>query len=181
MRDGLVAIAAGLIMVTATAACDTWGPHDGVTSPSSDPALTASISVPIASTNGTTPPSVQFIPFRCSNGLRFTGPLDITMTAGQNVDLHQVTIRLSNAAAQGQSPGVFGASDSFDDDELASAFGSTQISGGTVRTLRFRTDLWCGPNGADFVAAEIQFREASGQRNSITVTAPFGSAIDLGF
>jgi hypothetical protein len=157
-------IAVGLVIVTAMSACEGWGPQDTVTSPSSDPALTAAISVPIISTNGEIT-AVQFIPFRCSNGMQFTGPLDIAMTAGQEVDLHEVTIRLAQAA------------NTFDSDDLASAFGSTQIPGGTVRTLRFRTDLPCGGTAPEFVAAVIQFTEGSGRRNSITVTAPFGSEI----
>ena len=163
-RGGLQRIVGGLIIVTAMSACEGWGPQDTVTSPSSDPALTAAISVPIISTNGEIT-AVQFIPFRCSNGMQFTGPLDIAMTAGQEVDLHEVTIRLAQAA------------NTFDSDDLASAFGSTQIPGGTVRTLRFRTDLPCGGTAPEFVAAVIQFTEGSGRRNSITVTAPFGSEI----
>ena len=168
-------IAVGLVMITAMSACEGWGPQDTVTSPSGDPALTASISVPIISTNGATT-SVQFIPFRCSNGMQFTGPLDISMTAGQEVDLHEVTIRLSQASSTFAQ-----ASNTFDDDDLAEAFGSTQIPGGTVRTFRFRTDLRCGSTPAEFVAADIEFREVSGRRNSITVTAPFGSEIGSDF
>ena len=181
LRDGLQKIAGGLVLVTAMSACESWGPHDMVTSPSGDPALTASISVPIVSTNGTTP-MVNFIPFRCSSGVQFTGPLDIAMTAGHNVDLHKVTIRLGNTPRFGQTSGfvVVQAGNTFDDDDLKSAFGSTQIPGGTVRTFRFRTDLSCA-TAAEFVAADIQFMELSGRKNSITVTAPFGSAIDLGF
>jgi hypothetical protein len=178
-RGGLQRIAGGLVIVTFMSACDTWGPHDAVTSPSNDPALTASISVPVISTNGETRPAVHFIPFRCTNGMQFTGPLDIAMTAGHNVDLHKVTIRLVNTPLVGQLSGAVQATNFFDSDELASAFGSTQIPGGTVRTLRFRTDLSCGRTDPDFVAADIQFMEVSGRRNSITVTAPFGSAIDL--
>src|SRR5262245_15787208 len=91
-RAGLETIA-GLAIVTAVSACDGWSPHDTVTSPSGDPALTATISVPIVSASGETR-SVPFVPFRCSSGVRFTGPLDIAMTAGQRVDLHRVIIRL---------------------------------------------------------------------------------------
>jgi hypothetical protein len=162
-------------------ACEGWGPHDTVTSPSNDPALTATISAPIVSTNGATTPEVHFIPFRCSSGVQFTGPLDIAMTAGDNVDLHKVTIRLGNTSVFGQASGSVAVqtANTFDSDDLASAFGSTQIPGGTVRTFRFRTDLSCGLTAAEFVAADIQFKEVSGRRNSITVTAPFGSAIDL--
>jgi hypothetical protein len=183
-RDHLARIAAGLVLVTAMSACEGWGPRETVTSPSNDPTLTASISVPIVSTNGETTPEVHFIPFRCSSGVQFTGPLDIAMTAGHNVDLHKVTIRLGNTTpvfVQGPGSVDVQAANTFDSDDLASAFGSTQIPGGTVRTFRFRTDLSCGRTAAEFVAADIQFMEASGRRNSITVTAPFGSAIDLGF
>jgi hypothetical protein len=179
-RGGLYKISGGLVILTAASACDTWGPHDTVTSPSNDPALTASISAPITSTTGDPSSSVHIIPFRCSNGVRFTGPIDIAMTAGHDVNLHQVTIRLGNSEPSGPAQGAFGSSNSFDSDELSSAFGSTQIPGGTVRTLRFRTDLWCGQPSSDFVAAEIQFTEASGQKNSVMVTAPFGSATGLG-
>ena len=160
-------------------ACEGWAPQDAVTSPSDDSALTASISVPIISTNGQTT-AVQFIPFRCSNGTQFTGPLDIAMTAGREVDLHQVTIRLAQGADTAQGPNSsVQAANTFDDDDLASAFGSTQIPGGTVKTFRFRTDLSCGGTAPEFVAAVIQFTEASGRKNSITVTAPFGSEVDL--
>ena len=51
-RGGLHEIAGGLVIVTAVSACDRWGPHDSVTSPSSDPALIASISVPTISPSG---------------------------------------------------------------------------------------------------------------------------------
>jgi len=102
------------------------------------------------------------------------------MTAGQNVDLHEVTIRLVGTSATGRTSGPVQSMNSFDSDDLASAFGSTQIPGGTVKTFRFRTDLSCGGTPAGFVAVDIQFREVSGRRNSITVTAPFGSEFDLG-
>ena len=173
-----------MVLVTAVSACEGWGPRETVTSPSNDPALTATISVPIVSTNGDTTPEVHFIPFRCSSGVQFTGPLDIAMTAGNNVDLHKVTIRLGNTTpvfVQGAGSVNIQAANTFDSDDLTSAFGSTQIPGGTVRTFRFRTDLPCGREAAEFVAADIQFTEVSGRQNRITVTAPFGSAIDLGF
>jgi hypothetical protein len=179
-RGRLQKIAGGLVMVTAVSACEGWGPHDSVTSPSNDPALMATISAPTISTNGETTSSVRLIPFRCSVGTQFTGPLDIVMTAGQNVDLHEVTIRLVGTSVSGQTSGILQSTNSFDSDDLVSAFGSTQIPGGTVKTFRFRTDLSCGRQSAEFVAADIQFREVSGRRNSITVTAPFASAIDLG-
>jgi hypothetical protein len=172
-RGRLQRVAASLVIVTTVSACEDWGPHNSVTSPSNDPALTASITVPIVSTNGETRPAVRFIPFRCSDGMHFTGPLDIAMTAAHDVDLHSVTIRLSTTPNAGRS------GEHFDDDDLESAFGSTQIPGGTVRTFRFRTELTCGSTSPEFVAADIQFKEVSGRRNSITVTAPFGTEIDL--
>ncbi len=122
--------------------------------------------------------SIPFIPFRCSAGTRFSGPLDIAMTAGDDVDLHKVTIRLGNPLETVPPGSVMVAGQSFDRDDLANAFGSTQIPGGTVRTFRFRTELSCGRIPEEFVAAVIEFREASGEKNSLTVTAPFGSAID---
>ena len=178
-RGGLQKIAGGLVIVTAVSACEGWGPHDAVTAPSNDQALMASISVPTVSANGITQ-SVRFIPFRCSIGTQFTGPLDIVMTAGHDVDLHKVMIRLVGTSASGHGSTAVQSMNTFDSDDLASAFGSTQIPGGTVKTFRFRTDLSCGGTSGDFVAADIQFTEVSGRRNSITVTAPFGSAIDLG-
>jgi len=179
-RGGLHKIAGGLVIVTAVSACDSWGPHDSVTSPSSDPALIASISVPTVSPRGETTASVRVIPFRCSIGTQFTGPLDIVMTAGHDVDLHEVTIRLVGTSVTGRTSSSVQSVNSFDSDDLASAFGSTQIPGGTVKTFRFRTDLSCGGTPSGFIAADIQFREVSGRRNSITVTAPFGLGIDLG-
>jgi hypothetical protein len=183
MRNRLQTIAGSLLIVTAVSACESWGPAESVTSPSNDPALTASIYVPIVSTNGATPPEVPFIPFRCASGLRFTGPVDIAMTAGNDVNLNKVTIRLVTTPGQsssGTSTMTEHAGNTFTEDDLKSAFGSTQIPGGIVRTFRFRTDLACGQATAEAVAADIQFREKSGRRNTITVTAPFESAIDLG-
>ena len=161
-RGGLQKIAGGLVIVTAVSACENWGPHDSVTSPSNDPALMASISVPTISPSGQTTASVRFIPFRCSIGTQFTGPLDIVMTASHDVDLHEVTIRLVGTSVTGRTSGPVQSMNSFDSDDLASAFGSTQIPGGTVKTFRFRTDLSCGGTPAGFVAADIQFREVSG-------------------
>src|SRR5262245_13341006 len=97
-RVGLHTMAGGLVLVTAVSACDTWGPHDSVTSPLTDPSLVASISVPIISTSGETTQSVRFIPFRCSSGTEFTGPLDITMAPGSDVELHKVRIRLAGTS-----------------------------------------------------------------------------------
>jgi hypothetical protein len=180
-RLGLHKMAIGLVIVTTVSACEGWGPHDTITSPLADPSLIASISVPIISTSGEATQSVRFIPFRCSSGVEFTGPLDITMTAGSDVELHEVRIRLAGTSFRETSGPSIQAGNSFDSDDLASAFGTNQIRGGTVRTLRFRTDLPCGSTPAEFVAADIEFREVSGRRNSITVTAPFGSEIGSDF
>jgi hypothetical protein len=171
----------GLVIVTAVSACDGWEAHNSVTSPLTDPSLIASISVPIIATSGETTQSVRFIPFRCSSGTEFTGPLDITMTAGSDVELHEVRIRLAGTSLREPSGSSIQAGNSFDSDDLASVFGTNQIPGGTVRTFRFRTDLSCGGTSAEFVAADIEFRDVSGRRNSITVTAPFGSEIGSDF
>ena len=180
-RVGLNKIASGLVIVTTVSACEGWGPQNTVTSPLADPSLIASISVPIIATTGETAQSVRFIPFRCSSGAEFTGPLDITMTAGSDVELHEVRIRLAGTSFLQPSASSVQAGNSFDSDDLASVFGTNQIAGGTVRTFRFRTDLSCGATPVEFVAADIEFREASGRRNSITVTAPFGSEIGSDF
>ncbi|MGH9238216.1 MAG: hypothetical protein ACRD3G_09275 [Vicinamibacterales bacterium] len=180
-RFGLHTMASGLVIVTTVSACEGWGPHDTVTSPLADPSLIASISVPIISTSGEATQPVRFIPFRCSSGAEFTGPLDITMTAGSDVELHEVRIRLAGTSFRETSGSSIQAGNSFDSDDLASVFGTNQIPGGTVRTFRFRTDLSCGPTPAEFVAADIEFTEVSGRRNSITVTAPFGSEIGSDF
>jgi hypothetical protein len=171
----------GLVIVTAVSACEGWGARDTVTSPLTDPSLIASISVPIISPSGETTQSVPFIPFRCSNGTEFTGPLDITMTAGADVELHEVRIRLTGTSVREPSSSSIRAGHSFDSDELASAFGTNQIPGGTFRTFRFRTDLSCGDAPTQFVVADIEFREVSGERSRITVTAPFGSEIGSDF
>jgi hypothetical protein len=173
--------ALGLAIVTTLSACEGWGPHETITSPLADPSLIASISVPVLSTNGEATQSVPFIPFRCSSGAEFTGPLDIKMTAGSDVELHAVRIRLAGTSFGETSGSSIQPGNSFDSDDLASVFGTNQIPGGTVRTFRFRTDLRCGTTAAEFVAADIEFREVSGRRNSITVTAPFGSEIGSDF
>jgi hypothetical protein len=180
-HGGLEKVVTGLVIVAAVSACEGWGPRDTVTSPLNDPALLASISVPVLSTNGETIQSVPFIPFRCSSGTQFSGPLDIAMTAGDDVDLHKVTIQLGDPVVLDQPSSVVKSGNTFDSDDLARAFGSTQIRGGTVRTFRFRTDLSCSRVPEEFVSAIIQYRESSGQKNSLTVTAPFGSAIDSDF
>jgi hypothetical protein len=132
-RGGLQKVAGSLVLAAAMSGCEGWGPHDTVTSPSNDTALIASMSAPIISPNGETAPSVRVIPFRCSIGAQFTGPLDITMTAGHDVNLHKVTIRLVGTSAVEQSSGPVQATNTFDSDDLASAFGTTQILGGNCQ------------------------------------------------
>jgi hypothetical protein len=95
--------------------------------------------------------------------------------------LHEIRIRLASTSLLGSSGSSVQTGNSFDNDDLASAFGTNQIPGGTVRTFRFRTDLSCGGTPAEFLTADIEFREVSGRRNSITVTAPFGSEIGSDF
>ena len=180
-RFGLRQMAIGLAIVATVSGCEGWGPHETITSPLADPSLIASISVPIVSTSGEATQSVRFIPFRCSSGAEFTGPLDITMTAGSDVELHEVRIRLAGTSFRETSGSSIQAGTRFDSDDLASVFGTNQLPGGTVRTFRFRTDLRCGSTPAEFVAADIEFVEVSGRRNSITVTAPFGSEIGSDF
>jgi hypothetical protein len=150
-------------------ACDTWGPHQSVASPSDDPSLTASIRAPLLQTLSVD--DFEQTRMACSRTGRFTGPLDIVMTAGQNVDLHEVHLRLLDAA------GRFLDQDDFSQEDLTSAFGTTVIPGGTVRTFRFHTNLACGRGQPQFVEADIEFTEASGRKNSISISTPFESVI----
>ena len=163
-RNGLAALATMML-----AACDNWGPHESVSSPSADPSLMAAIRAPLLQTLG----DDEFDQMRmaCSQNGRFTGPVDIVMTAGQDVDLHEVDLRLLDEAQK------FLDQDDFSDDDLAKAFGTTVIQGGTVRTFRFRTNLSCGRGQPSFVEADIRFTEASGRRNSISVSTPFDSVV----
>ena len=161
---GLIALMAMML-----AACDNWGPFESVASPSNDPSLTAAIRAPLVQTLG----NDEFDQTRmaCSSNGRFTGPIDVVMTAGQDVDLHEVSLRLLDEAQK------FLDQDVFSDSDLAAAFGTTVIQGGTVKTFRFHTDLACGRGRPKFVEADIKFTEASGRKNSISVSTPFESVI----
>ena len=92
LRKSMTGVAAALLAMTLSA-CSEWGPHETVASPSDDPALAATIRPPLLQTIGT-PNLVDQPTFACSQGLQFTGPLDLAITAGQDVDLNQVAIRL---------------------------------------------------------------------------------------
>lgn len=166
---------AAVFLAVAVSACNEWGPHESVASPSNDPSLAATIRSPLLQTIGDQ--NTNALPegqFACSQNNRFTGPLDISMTAGQNVDLHEVEIRLLDSTLP---TALTTDVDDFSRDDLQSAFGTTQIPGGTVQTFRFHTDLRCGLRPPQAVAADIKFTEASGRKNSITVTAPFTSTV----
>jgi hypothetical protein len=161
----------GLAVLAATmlSACDSWGPHESVAAPSNDPSLAAAIRAPLIQTLGDD--EFEQIRLACSRSGRFTGPLDIVMTAGQDVDLHEVDVRLLDEAQK------FVDQDEFSHEDLAGAFGTTLIPGGTVRTFRFHTNLACGRGQPSFVEADIMFTEASGRRNTISVSTPFESVI----
>src|SRR5262245_53133145 len=88
MARGLAAIS----IVTVLSGCDTWGPHEMVTAPTGDPSLTAAIIAPMTNvdlTPGVVEPNRSF---QCATGVDFTGPVDILMTAGLDVDLQRVAI-----------------------------------------------------------------------------------------
>jgi hypothetical protein len=155
-------------------ACSDWGPHESVAAPSNDPSLTASIRAPLLQTLGDQDlfDQIDQTTFGCpSRNGRFTGPLDIVMTAGLDVDLHEVELRLLDETR------MLLDQNEFSDDELSKAFGTTVIPGGTIRTFRFHTDLWCGRGLPQFVVADIRFFEASGRKNSISVSTPFESVV----
>jgi hypothetical protein len=155
-------------------ACNEWGPHQSVSSPSDDPALTASIRAPLLQTIGDNTNNVLEQPmFACSLDGQFTGPLDIVMTAGQNVDLNQVSIWLLDSNFQTFTSDV----NTFSHEDLVEDFVTTQIPAGTIRTLRFHTNLRCGLRTPTSVATDIRFIEASGRKNSITVTTPFQATV----
>jgi hypothetical protein len=167
-RRWMNGVAAALLVMTLSA-CNEWGPHETVASPSNDPSLTATIRPPLLQTIGDQN-LVDQPPFACSQGMQFTGPLDILMTAGHDVDLHQVAIRLVDGALTLDV-------NTFSHEDLTEGFGTTEIPSGTIRTLRFHTRLRCGLRRPQSVAADIQFREASGRKNSITVSVPFDSIV----
>lgn len=162
---------AALSIVTCVSACEGWGPHETVSSPSDDPSLTATIRAPLLQTVGDANLLNQPM-FACSLDREFTGPLDITMTAGQNVDLNSVSIWLLDNALPSTSD-----VNMFSHNDLQEDFVTTQVPAGTIRTLRFHTRLRCGLRTPQSVAAEIRFIEASGRKNSITVTTPFQSTV----
>jgi hypothetical protein len=167
-RSWMTGVAATLAMTLS--ACSQWGPHESVASPSSDPSLTATIRPPLLQTIGD-PNLVDQPTFACSQGLQFTGPLDISMTAGHDVDLNQVAIRLVDRMLTLDV-------NTFSHEDLTEGFGTTEIPSGTIRTFRFHTRLRCGAlRQPESVAADIQFREASGRKNSITVSVPFESTV----
>src|SRR5262245_4286203 len=162
--NGLVALVATML-----SGCDTWGPHESVASPSNDPSLTAAIRAPLLETLSDT--DFQATRLACSRTGRFTGPVDIVMTAGQNIDLHEVDIRLVDDQQR------FLGQDDFDADDLAEAFGTTVVPGGTIKTFRFHTNLACGQTQPRFVEADIKFTEASGRKNSIAISTPFEAVV----
>ena len=164
---------AALCGVALLSACESWGPHESVSAPSDDPALTATMGAPVVPLDGSARTMTPVIPFDCSKDLQFTGPLDIAMTAAHDVDVNQVTFRLVDKSNL-QSP-----VNTFSHDDLTSDFGATQIAAGTIRTFRFHTRLPCGQLLPQSVAAEIRFLEFSGRRNSITVTAPFDVSVTV--
>ncbi|HEX7795347.1 MAG TPA: hypothetical protein VF456_13390 [Vicinamibacterales bacterium] len=174
-RQWLTGGVAMVSLAVAVSACSPWGPHDSVASPSNDPSLTATIRSPLLQTIGDqNTNALQEGQFACAVNNRFTGPIDIVMTAGQNVSLHEVDVSLLDSMLPNALPTDV---DSFDDDELRNAFGTTEIPSGTVQTFRFHTDLRCGLRQPQAVGAKIKFIEASGRKNSVTVTVPFTSTV----
>jgi hypothetical protein len=160
------------LLVIALSACNEWGPHETVSSPSDDPSLTATIRAPLLQTVGNANLIDQPM-FACSLDGQFTGPLDIAMTAGQDVDLNSVSIWLIDNVSMTSTSDV----NTFSHNDLQEDFVTTQIPAGTIRTLRFHTRLRCGLRTPQSVAAEVRFVEASGRKNSITVTMPFQSTV----
>src|SRR5262245_35281419 len=168
LRRWMKGLAAVLAMTLA--ACNEWGPHESVAAPSNDPSLTASIRAPLLQTVADQNLFDQ-TRLACSRNGRFTGPLDVVMTAGLDVDLHEVELRLLDANLT-----LLDEND-FDQDDLVQAFGTTVIPGGTIKTFRFHTDLACGRGLPAFVVADIKFIEASGRKNSLSVSTPFDSIV----
>jgi len=167
-RRWMNGVAATLLAMTVSA-CNEWGPHETVASPSNDPSLTATIRPPLLQTIGD-PNLVNQPTFACSQSMQFTGPLDISMTAGEDVDVNQVSIRLVDGSLTLDV-------NTFSHEDLTEGFGSTQIPSGTIKTFRFHTSLRCGVRPPQSVAADIRFQEASGRKNSITVSVPFESIV----
>src|SRR5262245_23694042 len=161
---------AAACLVMTLSACNEWGPHQTVASPSDDPSLAAAIRLPLLQTvgdNNIVSPQPTFV---CSQNNQFTGPVDVVMTAGQDVDLHQVTIRLVDGTFTDDS-------NKFTHEDLAEDFVQTQIPAGTVRTFRFHTRLRCGLRIPEIVAADIRFIEASGRKNSVTVSVRLDTTV----
>jgi hypothetical protein len=161
------------LCVMTLSACNEWGPHQTVASPSDDPSLTATIRAPLLQTIGDNNNVLEQPMFNCSLDGQFTGPLDIAMTAGQNVDLNSVLIWLNDSTISVITPDV----NTFSHDDLQEDFVTTEIPAGTIRTLRFHTRLRCGIRTPQSVGAEIRFVEASGRKNSISITTPFQPAV----
>ena len=161
------------LCVMTLSGCNEWGPHETVASPSDDPSLTATIRAPLLQTIGDNNNVLEQPMFTCSLDGQFTGPLDIAMTAGQNVDLNSVLIWLNDSTISFVTSDV----NTFSHEDLQEDFVTTEIPAGTIRTLRFHTRLRCGIRTPQSVAAEIRFVEASGRKNSVTVTTPFQSAV----
>jgi len=153
------------VLAISLSACNEWGPHQSVTAPSNDPSLTAAIRPPLLQTAGNQNTLDQTI-LVCSQNGQFTGPLDVVMTAGHDVNVQEVDLSLLDQAQHLLDQ------NEFSHDELAQAFGTTVIPGGTITTFRFHTDLWCGRQ-PQFVEADIKFIETSGLKNSISVIRPF--------
>lgn len=165
---GMKGVTVALLVMTLSG-CNEWGPHETVASPSDDPALTASIRAPLLQTVGDSRVLDQPT-FACSQNNQFTGPLDISMTAGHDVDIHEVAIRLLGET-------LISDVNTFSHEDLSSAFGTTAIPARTIRTFRFHTRLRCGAVVPQSVAADIKFLEASGRKNTITVSALFESTV----
>ena len=158
-------------VVMVLSACSEWGPHETVASPSDDPSLTASIRLPLLQTVGVDQNLVSPQPaFVCSRDNQFTGPVDVVMTAGQDVDVHQVTIRLVDGTFTTDS-------NTFSHEDLEEGFGPTQIPAGTIRTFRFHTRLRCGLQAPQVVAADVRFLEASGRKNSTSVSVRLDATV----
>src|SRR5437899_3321324 len=135
--DGVVTA----LFVMTLSACNEWGPHETVASPSDDPALTATIRAPLLQTIGDNNNVLEQPMFACSLDGQFTGPLDIAMTAGQDVDLNSVLIWLQdNTTIVTVTTDV----NTFSHNDLQEDFVTTDIPAGTLRTLRFHTRLRCG-------------------------------------
>jgi hypothetical protein len=172
-RQWMTGLTTALLAMT-VAACNQWGPHQSVSAPSDDPALTASIRAPLLQTIGDNNNVIDQPMFACSLDRQFTGPIDLVMTAGQNVDLHSVSIWLLDDTTFSTFTSDV---NTFSHEDLQQDFVTTEIPAGTIRTLRFHTRLRCGLRAPQSVAAEIRFIEASGRKNSVNVITPFQATV----